>query len=75
MTIVPISPDGTRHFWSDNVLEILNEVKKNYKVNSDKVYVTGFSMGSVHPYLITDISNGTSALVDHGALQSITLKY
>ena len=48
LTIVPISPDGTRHFWSDNVLEILNEVKKNYKVNSDKVYVTGFSMGSVY---------------------------
>lgn len=46
LTIVPISPEGTRHFFPENVLEILNEVKKKYKVNEDKVYCTGYSMGS-----------------------------
>jgi len=46
LTIVPIAPDGSRHFDPDNVLAILDEVKSNYKVDSTRVYVTGFSMGS-----------------------------
>jgi len=74
LTIVPIAPDGARHFDPDNVLAILNEVKSNYKVDADRVYATGFSMGSrgtfrfatAHPEILAAIAPSAGGAENQG---------
>lgn len=48
LTIVPIASmsANTRHFDPDKILAILNEVKASYNVDSERCYISGFSMGA-----------------------------